>query len=467
MSTDQPISNPTRKVYTLYELTKSLESVISRTYQRPYWIRAEIARLNFYPKSGHCYPDLVEKENGVTLAQLRATIWAGPFQDINRKFREITREHLGDGMKVLFLANLVFHPTHGLTLQISDIDPSFSLGEMARERNESIAKLKNEGLFDLNHQMAFPLLPRRVAIISVETSKGYHDFMKILSEDVAGHQLFTMLFPALLQGTGAVVSIRQQLERIKKVKHHFDVVVIIRGGGGDVGLSSFDHFSLASSVATFPLPVITGIGHATNETVVELVAHSNKITPTEVAYFLLQHVHQFIQRVSDATTAIMEIPQLMLEGENQMLGQLADRLSRRTTGLIAGHQYRLNRSGLVLEKELKSRNLHQLLKLSGFAEKLDVSLRMAFKRQEMILSGYSTSVVKSSPRLLVTAHQKMGGVEEKIRLLDPVNILKRGFSITFRNGKPIKSTVDLLTGDKIETQYYQGKTTSIIQELEP
>jgi len=288
-----------------------------------------------------------------------------------------------------------------------------------------------------------------------------------LSEDVAGHQLFTMLFPALLQGTGAVVSIRQQLERIKKVKHHFDVVVIIRGGGGDVGLSSFDHFSLASSVATFPLPVITGIGHATNETVVELVAHSNKITPTEVAYFLLQHVHQFIQRVSDATTAIMEIPQLMLEGENQMLGQLADRLSRRTTGLIAGHQYRLNRSGLVLEKELKSRNLHQLLKLSGFAEKLDVSLRMAFKRQEMILSGYSTSVVKSSPRLLVTAHQKMGGVEEKIRLLDPVNILKRGFSITFRNGKPIKSTVDLLTGDKIETQYYQGKTTSIIQELEP
>jgi len=135
--------------------------------------------------------------------------------------------------------------------------------------------------------------------------------------------------------------------------------------------------------------------------------------------------------------------------------------------LIAGHQYRLNRSGLVLEKELKSRNLHQLLKLSGFAEKLDVSLRMAFKRQEMILSGYSTSVVKSSPRLLVTAHQKMGGVEEKIRLLDPVNILKRGFSITFRNGKPIKSTVDLLTGDKIETQYYQGKTTSIIQELEP
>ncbi|MBU3927928.1 MAG: hypothetical protein KKB74_08990, partial [Bacteroidetes bacterium] len=212
---------------------------------------------------------------------------------------------------------------------------------------------------------------------------------------------------------------------------------------------------------------ITGIGHATNETVVELVAHSNKITPTEVAYFLLQHVHQFIQRVSDATNALMEIPHLLLEGENLLLSQLADRLSRRTTGLIAGHQYRLNRSGLVLEKELKSRNLHHLLKLSGFSEKLDVSLRMAFKRQEVILSGYSTSVVKSSLRPLVTAHQKIGGVEEKIRLLDPVNILKRGFSITFRNGKPIKSTADLQTGDKIETQYYQGKTTSIIQELEP
>jgi exodeoxyribonuclease VII large subunit len=453
-------------VYTLFELTKSLESVINKTYQRPYWIRAEIAKLNFYPKSGHCYPDLVEKENGITLAQMRATIWAGPFQAITAKFREVTREHLGDGMKILVLAHLSFHPTHGLTLQISDIDPSFSLGEMARERNEAIARLKKEGLFDLNHKLPFPMLPRRVAIISVETSKGYHDFMKVIGDNETGYQLFTMLFPALLQGTGAIVSIKQQLERIKKVARHFDVVIIIRGGGGDVGLSSFDHYSLAAAVATFPLPVITGIGHATNETVVELVAHSNKITPTEVAYFLLQHMQQFEQRVLQAQMSMIENVQVLLEDEGQLLSRLADRLSTRTSALIAGHQYRLNRSVLVLGKELKSGNFRQTLKLKGLLEKLENSVPMAIRHQLAELKNHQLHLSKSGQRQVVASTQKLNALEDKTRLLDPVNILKRGFSITFHDGKPVKSVAQLLVGDQVETQYFQGKTTSIIQNIE-
>jgi exodeoxyribonuclease VII large subunit len=422
--------------------------------------------LNFYPKSGHCYPDLVEKENGITLAQMRATIWAGPFQSITAKFREVTREHLGDGMKVLVLAHLSFHPTHGLTLQISDIDPSFSLGEMARERNESVARLKKEGLFDLNHKLPFPMLPHRVAIISVETSKGYHDFMKVIGDNETGYQLFTMLFPALLQGTGAIVSIKQQLERIKKVARHFDVVIIIRGGGGDVGLSSFDHYSLAAAVATFPLPVITGIGHATNETVVELVAHSNKITPTEVAYFLLQHVQHFEQRVLQAQMSMIENIQMQLEDEGQLLSRLADRLSTRTSALIVGHQYRLSRSGLVLGKELKSGNFRQTLKLKGLLEKLENSVPMAIRHQLTELNNHQLHLSKSGVRQVVSSTQKLSTLEDKIRLLDPVNILKRGFSITLLGGKPIKSTKQLQTGDQVETHYFQGKTISIIKDIE-
>lgn len=464
---DNPPNPDSRKVFTLYELTKSLESVISKAYQRSYWIRGEIAKLNFYPKSGHCYPDLVEKENGVTRAQIRATIWAGPFQDIRRKFLEVTRENLTDGMKVLFLASVHFHPTHGLTLQISDIDPSFSLGEMARERNQSVARLKKEALFDLNHQLVFPLLPLRVAIISVETSKGYHDFMKTMNENQQGYQLFTMLFPALLQGEGAIISIRQQLARIKKVKHHFDVVILIRGGGGDIGLSCFDNFSLASAVASFPLPVITGIGHATNETVVELVAHSNKITPTEVAYFLLHQFDQYAWRIADGEIRLMEKMNDILTEENQLLNYLADRMINRTSSLISHQQHQLNRSGLVLEKELKSKIFHHTLQISRLSEKTTTSIRHLLLHQNVKLNNRSTHLIKTAPRKTASANQIIEVIVEKVRLLNPVNILKRGFSITLQNGKPITKASDLIIGVEIETQYHNGKSTSTVKKIEP
>ncbi len=466
MTTNQPATNPERKVFTLFELTKSIESVIGKTYQRSYWIRAEIAKLNFYPKSGHCYPDLVEKENGTTLAQIRATIWAGPFQLINRKFLEITRENLSDGMKVLVLATVVFHPVHGLTLQISDIDPSFSLGEMARERNESIARLKKEGLYDLNRNLSFPLLPKRVAIISVETSKGYHDFMNIIGHNENKYPLFTMLFPALLQGAGAITSIRQQLARIKKVMHHFDVVIIIRGGGGDVGLSSFDNYQLASAVASFPLPVISGIGHATNETVVELVAHSNKITPTEVAYFLLERIHQFAQRVQDAEFAVVDWADSLLEKNQQFLAYLAQRLGQRTSGLISDHQHLLNRKGWILEKALQSKSIQHNLYLKRLSEQLESSVNKMFTNHSDQLFSQTKNLTKYVPQQIIRARQKLTLLEQKSQLLDPVNVLKRGFSITTHNGQFISDASQLKPGEEMETRFYQGKTISVIKKIE-
>jgi exodeoxyribonuclease VII large subunit len=466
LTTHQDTSGFERKVFSLFELTKSIESVIGKAYQRSYWIRAEIAKLNFYPKSGHCYPDLVEKENGHTMAQIRATIWAGPFQSISRKFLEVTREPLSDGMKVLFLASVNFHPTHGLTLQISDIDPSFSLGEMARERNESIAKLKKEGLFDLNRGLPFPVLPQRIAIISVETSKGFHDFMQTIANNEGGFQLFTMLFPALLQGAGAITSIRQQLARIKKVIHHFDVVIIIRGGGGDVGLSSFDHYTLASAVASFSLPVITGIGHATNQTVVELVAHSNKITPTEVAYFLLERFQLFAERVDEAETYIMNFAENFLTQHNQELGLLADRMNSRTLSLMAGHHYRLNRSGLLLERELKSRAHQQKLHLKQLSDWLNGASRQLFARDRIAIQSFGQHLEKELPRFLSSATRQVELLEQKNQLLDPVNVLKRGFSITTRQGKSVRDAAQLKAGEEIETRLYNGKTVSVIKKIE-
>jgi Exonuclease VII, large subunit len=238
------------KYYSLLELTSSIQTVIKKTYTSSYWVKAEIAKLNYYPKSGHCYPDLVEKEKGVVLAQIRATIWAGQFNDLAKKFLLVTNEPLSDGMTVLVRTSVNYHPVYGLGLQITDIQPSFTLGEMARERLHTIEQLKAQNIFERNKQLVPALLIQRIAVISVETSKGYHDFTKIISENEWGYKFFLMLFPAILQGEAAINSITEQLNRIKKAQKHFDAVVIIRGGGGDIGLSSYDNFKLAKSCCT-------------------------------------------------------------------------------------------------------------------------------------------------------------------------------------------------------------------------
>jgi len=289
-----------QKYYTLSQLAESLQSVVRSKYASPYWIKAEIVRLNYYPKSGHCYPDLVDKVGGKVKSQMRAIIWSRDYYRINADFVKKTGNPLGDGMEILFRGKLEYSPIHGLSVIISEISAEFVLGKMALEKAKNLERLKKEGLFYLNKGLSFPMLPKRIAIISVETSKGFHDFINIIDNNTRGYKFFWMLFPALLQGDGAVQSIIQQLEQIRKVKHHFDMVAIIRGGGGDVGLSCYDHYDLASTVASFPIPVISGIGHSTNETLVEMVAHYNPITPTDSHHIkMMLHLANLFQLLNN------------------------------------------------------------------------------------------------------------------------------------------------------------------------
>ncbi|MBE9492523.1 MAG: exodeoxyribonuclease VII large subunit, partial [Bacteroidetes bacterium] len=275
-----------KQVFSLLEVTQSIERTISNRYTNSIWVKAELLKLNHYPKSGHCYPDLVEKSGGAVVAQIRANLWKDDYQQINKIFLETTKEPLKDGINILFNARIKYHPVHGLALQILDIDPNYTLGDMVREKLETIRKLKEEKIFDRNKSLKFPLLPKRIAVISVETSKGYSDFRNKIDKNPFGYRFFYMLFPSLLQGDKAVNDMLKQLARIRKVKDHFDVVAIIRGGGGDVGLNCYDNYNLAKEIALFPLPVLTGIGHSTNETVVQMVAYKNNITPTDVAGYL-------------------------------------------------------------------------------------------------------------------------------------------------------------------------------------
>lgn len=427
-----------KKVFSLLEVTNSVRKTISERYQSAFWVKAEMNKLNHYSYSGHCYPELVEKVNGRVVAQLRASLWKDDYIRANTKFIQTLGEPLKDGITILFQASLGFDPVHGFSLRIIDIDPVFSLGALERERLESIARLKAMGIFDRNKQLQFPTVPKRIAVISVETSKGYSDFMKVIEGNPWGYRFSCLLFPALLQGDRSVDSILLQLQRIRKVLHHFDVVALIRGGGGDVGLSSYNSFRLASEVARFPIPVLTGIGHSTNETVTEMVAYRNAITPTELGDFLIQRLHEFAAPVARAWEVIIDRARRLLLDESRHFDQ-AVRAFRRATTNALNNQHR---------------ELQNIAR--GISQTTVYTLRRTADRNDRLEDALRRSVSS------FVQHQRiaLGGLEKTISVMDPVHVLKRGFTITTVNGKVVKSIGDLNIGDILITTAADGSVTS-------
>lgn len=408
-----------RPIYTLSEITQSLQNVISRTYTHSYYVKAEILKLNYYPHSGHCFPELVEKENGKIKAEMRAIIWSSQFQTINDRFITITGEPLKENISILCLASVEFSARYGLSLHIEDVEPIYTLGEMERNRREAIAKLKKEGVFDANKKLKLALVPKRVAVISVETSKGFSDFMVTLQQNSWNYKFECELFPSILQGDKAIVTISQQIAEIVKRQQEFDCIVIVRGGGGDVGLSCYDDYSLAKTIATAPLPIIAGIGHSTNETVSGMVAFANKITPTEVAYFLIQQYHNFSIAVEECQTNISNAAFNILKEENFFFSQIGNFIR------------------------------HSAEKFSSLKKQQIESESLKLKSETKILldkKGYQLKELKT-----------------KVDLLHPDNVLKRGYSITMQNGKAIRNA-DEIVDDIIITKLYKGTIKSKIEK---
>ncbi len=450
------------RVLSLSELANGLSRVVAAGFPGLLWIRAEVAKLNHYPESGHCYPALVEKEKGKILAEMRGTIWANDFLRINRNFLQVTREPLREGIHILFRARVSFHPVYGLSLQIADIDPTYTLGEMAREKLATIERLKKEGLFDLNRQLLFPALPKNIAVISVKTSKGFSDFISIIENNSREFTLTCVLFPALLQGDKAVESILGQLERIRGYSRLFDAVAIIRGGGGDVGLNCYDHYALASAVATFPIPVLTGIGHSTNETVVEMVAGKNLITPTDLGYFLIQQFQNFSARLAGLNSEIASFAAELLDEEKKRLEDEKRKVSR--TARLS-----LNEAQSVLEllsRDLGRYTVQRLHRGQLGIQEMNTRLRLQPMR---ILTQAEGQVVRQAQALesasrQATANQaqRIARAESQVRALDPVNVLKRGYSITYLKGKALKNASEAQPGEKITTRLASGTIDSEI-----
>jgi len=405
-----------KSAVTLYELSTAIKSAISAGLSEAYWVIAEIAELKCNQR-GHCYIDLVEKTDSKTIAQIKATIWAYEYGKLNHKFQSAAGEPLRQGMKIMFSASVNFHEVYGLSLNIKDIDPAYTLGEMARKKKEVIDRLRKEGLLELNKSRPLPEVPQRIAVISSPTAAGYGDFFNQLDKNPYGYQFIHILFPALVQGQDAERSIINALKKIGKYRHLFDVAVIIRGGGSAVDLNCFDDYALASQIAGCPLPVITGIGHEKDDTVADIVAHTRMKTPTAVAEFLISGLRGFEDSITGLDNRIKTCAGRLLQEFRFHLHSLARRLV-----------YSPGRA------------------LSGQLNKL-VMLR--------------SNLGNASERRLQRERHKLASMEQALRFLDPVNVLKRGYSITRYKGKVLKDASLVSGGSVIDTTLYKGTISSI------
>ena len=453
-------------VFSLLEVAQSIQNTLAQRYTSVFWVKAEMNKLNYYSHSGHCYPELVEKKDGKIIAQLKSILWKDDFEVINNSFKTVLKEPLKDGIKILFAARLSFDPVYGLSLRIIDIDPAYTLGDLEKEKQETIARLKLENRFDKNKSAKISLLPQRIAIISVETSKGYADFTKVLAQNPWGYCFFYLLFPSLLQGEKAVESIINQLQRIRKVKHHFDVVAIIRGGGGDVGLSCYNSYELSKEIADFPLPVITGIGHATNETVAEMISYQNAITPTKLAEYIIQKFHNFSVPLSKAIEVVSNKSRLLILEQKEHLQHLS-RYFRSVTqnmlisyrGIVSKQASSLIYSTVFLFRKNKQEVVQTVKRINtGTKNILNFNANLIIFSKEKLITSYAQFNKRTATALT--------NIEKHIAVLDPENVLKRGYSITRLNGKVIKSQTDVQKNDTIETILFDGIIKSNVKSIQ-
>jgi exodeoxyribonuclease VII large subunit len=402
----------------LSELLGQVKGALEKELPDQYWVIAEIMELH---ENRHCYLELIEKseENDSLLAKVRATIWASRYSMLRPFFEASTGTQLKSGIKILCKASVEFHPQYGLSLNITDIDPSYTLGDLARKKQEVIQRLRKEGVYDMNREIPFPLVPQRIAVISSETAAGYGDYRETIQNNRHGFHFHTTLFPAVMQGDEAPGSITTAMELIYESESDFDCVVLIRGGGSKADLESFNHYDLAYFITQFPLPVITGIGHERDESVADMVAHKGLKTPTAVAEFLVDQLLAFEFRLS----ALLD--RLSSSVRNRVQSDLS-RLERYGEGMM-----HLSRSLLEKQSEqLRQSELHLRRELTNLLERKGDYLALLKKRAELV---------------------------------DPWNILKRGYSMTLLEGKSVSSIKNIEPGILLETRLYKG---SIISKVE-
>ncbi len=445
----------------LAELQQIIRDSLYLTLPQTFWVMAEISEITVN-SAGHCYLELVEKnpEEKNIRARIRGIIWNSRFGFISSLFGNMTGETLKSGLKILVKAKVEYHELYGLSLVITDIDPAFTLGDLAVKRQLIIKRLEDEGVFSMNREIGFPLLPQRIAVISSKSAAGYTDFINHLTGNSFGYVFYTALIETPMQGIETEQGVISALDRIADHTVLFDLVVIIRGGGSQTDLSWFDNYAIAYHITQFPIPVITGIGHEKNMSVADMVAFRALKTPTAVADFLIDsmalaedHLNELSTEIRENTRVIIEENKNIIETYSIKLFPLARIMLSASREKLSGKMMELVRAGRestfrcgIVTANLLSRLISLVKTFSGNKTKAVESVRQ--------------SLISISQNSIRNNHSKIESLGNSLNILNPENVLKRGYTITSREGKILKSRYQVAVNDIIDTQFADGRASS-------
>lgn len=425
---------------TLYELNGLVRQTLRLTLDTPYWVCAEISELRV---NRHCYIELVQKDDygSSMIAKARAQIWASRWLMLSAMFERATGQRLAPGLQVMVQVEVTFHELYGFSLNIIDIDPTYTLGDIAKRRREIMQQLREEGVIDMNKELPLPRLLQRVAVISSASAAGYGDFCNQLHGNRRGLAFVTQLFQASMQGANTDVSIIAALDRIAAQADLWDIVVITRGGGATSDLNCFDSLELAENVAQFPLPIITGIGHERDDTVIDMVAHTRVKTPTAAAEFLIHHQEMELDTLENLYESILSEAASMLSEEKNRLKTLSSQLP------------------LISSQFTAKARLH-LVQLLNSVESMCSQITA---REDRRLAALDNKLPMLAPMLLSREKARLEVADVKISSADPQRILNLGFSITRIKGKAVRNASCVKEGDVITTTLASGTVTSTVR----
>lgn len=426
---------------TLYELNSMVRDVVELGMPGSYWVEAELSEVR--ERSGHCYMELVQKDltGNSTVARASARCWRSTWASVRPGFEQVTGEHFRAGLKVLLQVHAQFHENFGFSWIVTDIDPAYTLGDMARRRQEIIRILKEEGVFDLNKELCLSLFASRIAVVSSESAAGYGDFCNQLDTNAYGFAFSVRLFPAVMQGERTEGSIISALDAINSEADDFDCVVIIRGGGAVSDLSAFDSLALAENVANFPLPVITGIGHERDESVLDMVANKRVKTPTAAAALLIENLKHTYDRIVQAQERISVSVSRRMDYERVRLERVSGRIP-------------------VLFSLVKTR---QQARIDSFFARVGAAAGRIVAEERLRLDRLSVALAPAVRQRLSAENHRLELLGQRISAVDPAILLRRGYSITLHNGRAVYSPGLLSDGDVIETRLAEGNVRSVVR----
>ncbi|MDY6801634.1 MAG: exodeoxyribonuclease VII large subunit [Bacteroidota bacterium] len=449
----------------LLELNRSIQEKIKLNFPESLWVVAEISELKIN-RNGHCYLELIEKDalNENIIAKSRATIWAFTFRMLKPYFESVTGHELASGLKILIRVTIEFHELYGFSLNITDIDPNYTLGDLAQKKAETLRKLEEDGIINMNKELEFPIVPQKIAVISSQTAAGYQDFMHQLTNNKYGYKYYIKLFPSLMQGLQAEESIIDALERIFKNEHFFDVVVLIRGGGSQADLNCFNNYLLAANVAQYPIPVLTGIGHDKDESIVDMVAHQKLKTPTAVAEYIIEKTLAFEQKIDFYKERIYDIAIDFINHQKTKLIQSSSIFIPITKNILD----KQNNKFTLLQEKFKNSATQLIHKKNSTINSYISSIQ--FTTTKTLLSAkeniifYKKTLITGYKHTLKNNNSLLNNFKNKVTLLDPTNILKRGYSITFNENQKIITNIQQISiNDEVITKLFDGEFRSTIK----